>query len=46
MSVVNFLLLSYCTLDQDVVPGNMIELRAFVGQLGDQIDPKTSDKPY
>ena len=42
----NFLFSSYCTVDIDILPGKMLKLRVFVGQLGNQIAPKATEKPY
>ena len=46
MSLVNFLLSSHCTVDKDILPGDIMKLRVYVGQLGHQIDPKATDKLY
>ena len=45
MSLINFVLSSHCTQDKGISLGDMIELRVFVGLLGDQIAPKASEKP-
>ena len=36
MSLVNFLLSSHCTVDKDILPGNIIKLRVYVCQLSDE----------
>ena len=48
MSFVNFLLLSNQTEEKDipVLPGANMKMRVYVGQLGDQINPKATDRPY
>ena len=38
-SLVNFLLLSHCTVDKDIVPGDIMKLSVYVGQLGYHILP-------
>ena len=46
MSLVNFLLLSHCTLDKDILPSDTMKLRVHVGKLSEELDPKAADKPY
>ena len=48
MPVFNFLLLYYCAVDKDIVPGDIMKLRVYtyVGQLGDQITPNATDKLF
>ena len=45
MSPIYFLLSSYYTVDNDIIHGDIMKLRAFVCQLGDQIVPKATEKP-
>ena len=44
MLLVNFFLLSHCTVDKDILPGNIMKLRVYVGQLSNKLDPKATDK--
>ena len=46
MSLVNFFLSSHCTVDKDILPGNIMKLRVYVGQLSAELDPKATDKQY
>ena len=41
-SLISYVVLLYC----DILLGNMMKLRVFVCQLGDQIAPKATHKPY
>ena len=46
MSLVNFLLSSHCTVDKDILPGDIIKLRVYICQLSEELDPKATNKPY
>ena len=48
MSFVHFLLLSNRTEEKDipVLPGDKMKMTVYVGQLGDQINPKATARPY
>ena len=46
MLLINILLLSHCTVNKDILPGDITKLRVYVSQLSDQIDPKATHKTY
>ena len=46
MLLVHFLLSSHCTVDKDILPGDIMKLRVYVSQLSEEFDPKATDKPY
>ena len=46
MSLADLFLSSHCTVDKDILPGDIMKLRVYVGQLSDELDPKATDKPY
>ena len=40
MLLVDFRLSSHCTMEKDILPGDIMKMRVYVGQLGTKLSPR------